>query len=663
MAQLAIALAGAGAAKFAVGAGVLSASYFGASTVGIGWAVGSMVGSMMFGPQGQNQQGPRLSDLSVQGSAYGNFIPITYGSMRVAGNIVWATDIVERRTTKKVSGGKGGGGKAKVTTYSYFANFATMLCEGEISSVQRIWADGNLIYDTSASNESITGAKPTIRIYKGTEDQLPDPLIQSIMGAANTPAYRGRAYVVFESLALQEFGNRIPNLTFEVIRGTEFIPNVTYYDRDTNILPTVVNFSGYQAIDLDSRICWWVGTQTIDGNVFNRLNATNFDTGTLFYEQFFPREPTSIEPSWFREFNEYALGLGNTSSCVYVPFTSEVWIAGASLSDNHFVHDAFTGKEITRITKQAGSNGDFGFVNFDKFTNVVIFTNSTSGNNPRAIFYEPLSKQVLTSVVTLTSAPFGTSILAFSETDTGSLMWAGARNRLEPIVVRSMITPEIIGLFGFEDFLIVEGEIQNATPFRNMFYDEIRQVMVIINTDINFTSITIRTYSTDRFFTKLNEVTFSGIYDIGSAFHSQGTDQYILCHSTTAGTEINYINPNDLSLNFKYLGGPATTFNPVRENPIVDIERSYALGGIGTTGQPKRFARVPLGKRTQDEAVQLKDIVDDISNRAGLTQGEIDTSAMTDSVKGYVITKQAPARAAIEPLLTAYFYNPVESST
>ncbi|MBA3911878.1 MAG: hypothetical protein C0524_18865 [Rhodobacter sp.] len=38
------------------------------------------------------------------------------------------------------------------------------------------------------------------------------------MGAANTPAYRGTAYVVFEDLALATFGNRLPQLSFEVFR-------------------------------------------------------------------------------------------------------------------------------------------------------------------------------------------------------------------------------------------------------------------------------------------------------------------------------------------------------------------------------------------------------------------------------------------------------------
>jgi len=38
------------------------------------------------------------------------------------------------------------------------------------------------------------------------------------MGAGNTPAYRGTAYVVFEDLALATFGNRLPQLSFEVFR-------------------------------------------------------------------------------------------------------------------------------------------------------------------------------------------------------------------------------------------------------------------------------------------------------------------------------------------------------------------------------------------------------------------------------------------------------------
>ena len=56
----------------------------------------------------------------------------------------------------------------------------------------------------------------TWRWYPGNEVQPADPFIAAKMGASSTPAYRGLAYVVFETLALTAFGNRIPQLSFEI---------------------------------------------------------------------------------------------------------------------------------------------------------------------------------------------------------------------------------------------------------------------------------------------------------------------------------------------------------------------------------------------------------------------------------------------------------------
>jgi hypothetical protein len=58
----------------------------------------------------------------------------------------------------------------------------------------------------------------TWRWYPGDEAQLPDPFIAAKMGAGATPAYRGTAYVVFEELPLDRFGNRLPQVSFEVFR-------------------------------------------------------------------------------------------------------------------------------------------------------------------------------------------------------------------------------------------------------------------------------------------------------------------------------------------------------------------------------------------------------------------------------------------------------------
>jgi hypothetical protein len=61
----------------------------------------------------------------------------------------------------------------------------------------------------------------TWRLYLGAEDQAPDSLIEAKQGAGNAPAYRGLAYAVFERLALANFGRRLPQLSFEVIRSID----------------------------------------------------------------------------------------------------------------------------------------------------------------------------------------------------------------------------------------------------------------------------------------------------------------------------------------------------------------------------------------------------------------------------------------------------------
>jgi len=95
-----------------------------------------------------------------------------------------------------------------VTTYSYFANVALALCEGEVGCVKRIWADGR----------ELDLDDVTLRVHRGTQDQPADPLIAARQGAGNAPAYRGTAYVVFERFPIGAYGNRIPQFQFEVVR-------------------------------------------------------------------------------------------------------------------------------------------------------------------------------------------------------------------------------------------------------------------------------------------------------------------------------------------------------------------------------------------------------------------------------------------------------------
>lgn len=177
----------------------------------VGAAVGGLIGnifdhSVLFPAKGRT--GPRLIDLQVQTSVYGTQIPKLFGTMRVAGSVIWATDL---RETKTKSGG--GKGRPSVTSYDYSASFAVALSARAIRSVRRIWADGNLLRGAAGDFKTGLGA---FRLYLGGEDQVIDSLIAGAEGIGRAPAHRGTAYALFEDLALADYGNRIPSLTFEV---------------------------------------------------------------------------------------------------------------------------------------------------------------------------------------------------------------------------------------------------------------------------------------------------------------------------------------------------------------------------------------------------------------------------------------------------------------
>jgi hypothetical protein len=175
----------------------------------VGAAVGAILGQQidgtLFAPK--RRHGPRLGDLAVQTSSYGTQIPKIFGRMRVAGTVIWSTDLKEER-----SNSGGGKGQPRTVNYSYSASFAVALSSRPISGVRRIWADGKLLRGEAGDFKSRTG----FRFYPGSEGQSVDPLIASVEGAGLAPAHRGIAYAVFQDFQLADYGNRIPSLTFEI---------------------------------------------------------------------------------------------------------------------------------------------------------------------------------------------------------------------------------------------------------------------------------------------------------------------------------------------------------------------------------------------------------------------------------------------------------------
>ncbi|MDX2483407.1 MAG: glycoside hydrolase TIM-barrel-like domain-containing protein, partial [Pseudodonghicola sp.] len=208
------------AAGAAIG-GSLGGTLAGLSSVAIGRVVGATLGRMidqrLLGAGADAVETGKVDRFRLMQAGEGDPIPQVYGRMRLGGQVIWASDFQENTTTR---GGKGAAASAKVTEYSYSVSLAVAVCEGEVASIGRVWADG----------EEVSREDLNMRVYPGSADQLPDPLIEAIEGAGMVPAYRGTAYVVMEDVDLGPYGNRVPQFSFEVLRAEQ--PGARDYEGD-----------------------------------------------------------------------------------------------------------------------------------------------------------------------------------------------------------------------------------------------------------------------------------------------------------------------------------------------------------------------------------------------------------------------------------------------
>lgn len=218
MATLAFSIAGGalGQSLLPAGVGLFGQTLSGAAVgQALGGAAGAVIDNVLFAPglPRPRLEGPRLAELRIGGSEYGTAIPLAFGATnRIAGNVVWISPVEEKRQEKQ-EGGKGGGGGVTTVRYSYYLSLAVGLCAGPIRAVTRVWADSRPIWEEGDAKPLAADA---LRVLRGDEQQQPDPLIEAHEGVGRVPAFRGLAYAVIERLALTPFGNRLPNLTFEV---------------------------------------------------------------------------------------------------------------------------------------------------------------------------------------------------------------------------------------------------------------------------------------------------------------------------------------------------------------------------------------------------------------------------------------------------------------
>jgi uncharacterized phage protein (TIGR02218 family) len=228
----------------------LAATAIGAFFGPIGAFVGSLIGAALAPTPGGSQTGPRAADLRITSSSEGTRVPYVAGRYAVSGNVLTDIELIEVKETRRVGRSLFSSG-TRITEYKYFFTGFVGLGEGEMD-VLRIWAYGSLIYDARPVEEreaefieragrlnfTFLGITFTLAenlndnllehmtVYRGTEDQAPDPVLVEHYGAGNVPSFKGRAGLMFNLLPLEQFGQGAvpPQLLVEVCRPLPEIP-------------------------------------------------------------------------------------------------------------------------------------------------------------------------------------------------------------------------------------------------------------------------------------------------------------------------------------------------------------------------------------------------------------------------------------------------------
>ena len=280
------------AAGAAIG-GSVGGTFAGLSSAVIGRAVGATLGRVidqrLLGQGSEAIESGKVDRFRLTGTGEGEAINHVYGRMRIGGHLIWSSDFSEAVSVS--GGGKGAPSQPETREYSYSVSIAVALCAGVITRVGRVWADGVEVAPDDLN----------MQVYYGTADQEPDPVMSAIEGEGQVPAYRGTAYVVMENLALQAYGNRVPQFSFEVIRPEqEGLPD--WQNTPTHGITGVALIPGTGEYGLATTPVHYgaEGDEQSSANVSTPAGKTDFAQSLECMSEELPNlEAASLVVSWF----------------------------------------------------------------------------------------------------------------------------------------------------------------------------------------------------------------------------------------------------------------------------------------------------------------------------------------------------------------------------
>ncbi|MGK7894397.1 MAG: phage tail protein [Xenococcus sp. (in: cyanobacteria)] len=191
-------------------------------------AIGSSVAANLI----QGTSKPDSGNIDIPKSNYGVVLPQCWGTVEIAGNLLWATKIKKKKKRRKRKN---------------FGNFAYVFAHCPFNAAQEIEIlkfNNRSSYSTTTTDQdaieaSIKFRDRYLRFYLGTATQNPDPLIEEKTPISNyshglpgdyddrqdliqqlglpansvtVPAYRKKVYIVAENLPLIDYGNQIPKI-------------------------------------------------------------------------------------------------------------------------------------------------------------------------------------------------------------------------------------------------------------------------------------------------------------------------------------------------------------------------------------------------------------------------------------------------------------------
>jgi hypothetical protein len=625
-----------------------------------GWTIGVAVGTVLFPPDGIDSIGPRLNDKGVQTSTYGAPIAIVWGTMRTAGNVIWATDIIEKTVTEKV-GGKGGSDSTE-TTYEYFGNMAVGICEGE-AELLRIWANGKLIYDATTIPDPLDPLTDGLRFwglisgqselpftrffnwYSGTETQLPDPYIESFEGVGEVPGNRGLCYIVFKELPLEDYGNGIPNLTFEVTRSAS-IQNASdssaapalYREEHTYPLwdrgVVVRGKSGAGATDPITQLSYWdlptmtstevdpVDTTDLDITTF-RSQCGMLTNGNLVYEV---QDGTTmnwhyieINPDTMAEVSSLRTASTTTHAISHKSNSNHVGFRVGADYYTYYTSNAGTEGQIYKSgTGNVGVDQDMGGA--DRPLIAIPGWRHADGGFYRVYRESTTNVEVTKFLLTKDEVTAGTYLL-------------------EQTFIIDIANTDVDATWAtFSDELKV-------------FYDQVDNTLILLLAKADLSELRfVKVDPEDRIILWVSEMVPVANYHTLSlaALSSQSVLQHNRLEWVDSGETGRLLDTTDGTIEVVNTGYTTEDGSEVAAyhsgwRASVEMDEIFYFGrklGLPTT---------------------VKEIADDIIDRVGLQPADVNTTALTTlALDGYIMSRNMQGKAALEPMLNLFLVDLIE---